>query len=144
MEKFGKSQSVKRTEDVRFLTGEGRYVDDVAPKEALHAFFFRSPIGHGVITELDVDDAREAEGVHAVYTIEDLEAAGVDISMSGTVVDNRDGTKGAAPLRPVLAKGRVRFVGEPVAVIVADTLAQARDAAELIMFDADDLPASVQ
>ncbi len=143
MEKFGKSQSVKRTEDVRFLTGEGRYVDDVAPKDALHAFFFRSPIGHGVITELDVDDARDADGVHAVYTIEDLEAAGVDIGMSGTVVKNRDGSKGAAPLRPVLAKGRVRFVGEPVAMIVADTLAQARDAAELIMFDADDLPAKV-
>ncbi len=143
MEKFGKSQSVKRTEDVRFLTGEGRYVDDVAPEGALHAFFFRSPVGHGVITELDVNDARDADGVHAVYTIADLEAAGVNIGMSGTVVDNRDGTKGAAPLRPVLAKDRVRFVGEPVAMIVADTLAQARDAAELIMFDADDLPAKM-
>ena len=75
MEKFGKSQPVKRVEDVRFLTGEGRYVDDIAPTDALHAYFFRSPVAHGVITTLDVTDAVEAEGVHAVLTIEDLEAA---------------------------------------------------------------------
>ena len=72
MEKFGKSQPVKRVEDVRFLTGEGRYVDDIAPTDALHAYFFRSPVAHGVITTLGVTDAAEAEGVHAVLTIEDL------------------------------------------------------------------------
>tara|TARA_R110002049_G_scaffold160202_2_gene325266 strand:+ start:48170 stop:50467 length:2298 start_codon:yes stop_codon:yes gene_type:complete len=143
MEKFGKSQSVKRVEDVRFLTGAGRYVDDIAPANALHGFFFRSPIAHGSITELDVSDARQAEGVHLVLTCEDLEAAGMDVAMPGTVVKNRDGTSGAAPLRPMLAKGRVRYVGEPVAMIVAETMQQARDAAELIMFDADDLPAKV-
>jgi len=140
MEKFGKSQPVKRVEDVRFLTGEGRYVDDIAPTDALHAYFFRSPVAHGVITTLDVTDAAEAEGVHAVLTIEDLEASGMDISMAATVLQNRDGTEGAKPLRPVLAKGRVRFVGEPVAVVIAETLNQARDAAELIAFDVDDLP----
>ena len=122
MEKFGKSQPVKRVEDVRFLTGEGRYVDDIAPTDALHAYFFRSPVAHGVITTLDVTDAAEAEGVHAVLTIEDLEAAGMDISMAATVLQNRDGTEGAKPLRPMLAKGRVRFVGEPVAVVIAETL----------------------
>ncbi|SFE42471.1 carbon-monoxide dehydrogenase large subunit [Sulfitobacter brevis] len=143
MEKFGKSQSVKRTEDVRFLTGEGRYVDDIAPRDALHGFFFRAPAAHGVITELDVSDAAEAEGVHLVLTCADLEAAGVNISMAGAVLENRDGTRAAKPLRPMLAKGKVRYVGEPVALIVAETLDQARDAAELIMFEADDLPAKV-
>jgi carbon-monoxide dehydrogenase large subunit len=143
MEKFGKSQSVKRTEDVRFLIGEGRYVDDIAPAGALHGYFFRSPVAHGVITELDVSDAAEAEGVHLVLTVADLEAAGIDIAMAGAVVENRDGTKGAKPLRPMLAKGRVRYVGEPVAMIVAQTMAQAKDAAELITFDVDDLPAKV-
>lgn len=143
MDKFGKSQSVKRTEDVRFLIGEGRYVDDVTPDGALHAFFFRSSVSHGVITELDVSDAAQADGVHAVLTCADLEAAGMNISLPGSLIENRDGTKGAGPLRPMLAKGRVRYVGEPVAMIVADTLAQARDAAELIMFDADDLPAKM-
>ncbi|WP_420013476.1 xanthine dehydrogenase family protein molybdopterin-binding subunit [Tateyamaria sp.] len=143
MEKFGKSQPVKRTEDVRFLTGEGRYVDDIAPANALQTFVFRSPVAHAVITALDVSDARDANGVHAVYTVADLEAAGLKIGMRGATVPNRDGTDGAAPMRPVLAKDRLRFVGEPVAVVVADTLAHARDAAEMIMLDYDDLPAKM-
>ena len=143
MEKFGKSQPVIRTEDVRFLTGEGRYVDDIAPEGALHAFFFRSPVAHGVISELDVSDAAESDGVHLVLTCADLEAAGINIAMAGSVVKNQDGTDGAKPVRPMLAKERVRYVGEPVAMVVADTLAQARDAAELIMFDVDELPAKV-
>ncbi|WP_299282824.1 xanthine dehydrogenase family protein molybdopterin-binding subunit [uncultured Tateyamaria sp.] len=143
MEKFGKSQSVTRREDVRFLTGEGRYVDDIAPANALQSFVFRSPVAHAVITELDVADARTAEGVHAVYVLADLEAAGMKVGMRGATMPNRDGTQGAAPERPILARDRMRFVGEPVAMIVADTLAQARDAAELIMLDYDDLPAKM-
>ncbi|MEX0371805.1 MAG: xanthine dehydrogenase family protein molybdopterin-binding subunit, partial [Tateyamaria sp.] len=143
MDKFGKSQPVKRREDVRFLTGEGRYVDDIAPANALQAFVFRSPVAHGVITDLDVNDAREAEGVRAVYTLADLEAAGMMVGMPAALVKNRDGTDGANPERPILARERLRFVGEPVAVVVADTLANARDAAELIMLDYDDLPAKM-
>ncbi len=143
MDKFGKSQSVKRVEDVRFLTGEGRYVDDIAPDGSLRAFFFRSPVAHATITELDVTDAREADGVHAVYTSAELEAAGMKLGMNGALVDNRDGTKGAAPLRPILAKGKLNYVGEPVAMVVADTMEQARDAAELIVLDYDDLPAKM-
>ena len=143
MEKFGKSQPVKRVEDTRFLTGAGRYVDDIAPADALHAVFLRSSVGHGEITELDVSDAREAEGVHAVLTIADMEEAGMDISMPGLPIGNLDGSKGATPLRPMLAKGRVRYVGEPVAAIIADTAEQARDAAEMIMLDIDDLPAKM-
>lgn len=143
MEKFGKSQPVKRREDVRFLTGEGRYVDDIAPANALQSFVYRSPVAHGVITELDVSDAREAAGVHAIYTLADLEAVGLNVAMQGVTVKNRDGSDGAAPERPILARNRLRFVGEPVAVIVAETLAQARDAAEMIMLDYDDLPAKM-
>jgi len=143
MDKFGKSQSVIRTEDVRFLTGAGRYVDDIAPKGALHAYFFRSPVAHGVISELDISDAAEAEGVHLVLTCADLEAAGMNIAMAGAQIVNRDGSKGAGPLRPMLAKERVRYVGEPVALIVAESIAQARDAAELILFDVDDLLAKI-
>ncbi|MDU8911312.1 xanthine dehydrogenase family protein molybdopterin-binding subunit [Aestuariicoccus sp. MJ-SS9] len=144
MEKFGKSQSVKRVEDVRFLTGQGRYVDDVAPDGALRAYVFRSPVAHAAITTLDVSDAREAEGVHLVLTADDLLAADVNVAMAGTLVTNRDGTKGAAPERPLLARGRVRFVGEPVAMVVAETLQQARDAAELIEFDYDELPVHME
>ena len=68
MDKFGKSQPVKRVEDVRFLTGAGRYIDDIAPQGALHAVLFRSPVAHAVITALDLDEARAAPGVHAVLT----------------------------------------------------------------------------
>ncbi|PSL21009.1 xanthine dehydrogenase family protein molybdopterin-binding subunit [Shimia abyssi] len=141
MEKFGKSQSVKRTEDTRFLTGEGRYVDDIAPDGALSAFFLRSPVAHAEIAELDITDASELEGVVCILTQADLEAAGLDATLTGTQVKNRNGTKGAGPKRPLLAQGRVRYVGEPIAVIVAETIDQARDAAEMIVFDFDDLPA---
>lgn len=140
MEKFGRSQPVKRVEDSRFLTGKGRYVDDIAPVAALHAYVLRSPVAHARIVSIDVSDAREAEGVAAVFTIEDLEKAGISIAMPGTVVENRDGTEGAKPLRPMLAKGKVRYVGEPMAVVFAETLTQARDASEMIEYDLDDLP----
>ena len=143
MEKFGKSQSVVRTEDVRFLTGGGRYVDDITPSGALRGFVFRSPVAHAVITHLDVSDAKSVPGVHAVLTVDDLEAAGMNVNMRGAIVKNRDGTDGAAPKRPMLAKGRVRYVGEPVAFVVSETLDQARDAAELIDFEYDDLPAKI-
>ena len=143
MDKFGKSQPVRRVEDIRFLTGEGRYVDDISPEGALHGYILRSDQAHAEIVTLDVDEARAAPGVHMVLTADDLDAAGVAPGIDGAVVDNLDGTKGAAPLRPLLARGRVRFVGEPVAFIVADTMEQARDAAELIWLDANDLPVKV-
>ncbi|MGZ2258519.1 xanthine dehydrogenase family protein molybdopterin-binding subunit [Roseobacter sp. A03A-229] len=143
MEKFGRSQSVKRVEDVRFLTGHGQYVDDVAPADALRAFVFRAPVAHATLTGLDVSDAREAEGVQAVLTVADLEAAGLQINMFAATIKNRDGSPGAAPKRPLLAKDKLRFVGEPVAFIVAETLDQARDAAELIMLEYEDLPAKM-
>ena len=139
MEKFGRSQPARRTEDVRFLTGAGRYIDDIAPADALHAVFFRSPVAHAEIASLDIKAAREAPGVRLVLSVEELEAMGIQIGMSAITVKNRDGSPGATPLRPVLAKGRVRHVGEAVAVIVADTAALARDAADLIVFDYEDL-----
>ncbi len=140
MEKFGKSQPVKRVEDVRFLTGHGRYIEDCAPAGALRAWVLRSPIAHGVISTLDLEEARAAEGVHMVLTLADLQAAGLSTTMDATVVKNRDDSDGAAPERHMLADGRVRFVGEPIAVVIADTLDQARDAGELIELDIDDLP----
>ena len=139
MKKFGKSQPVKRLEDARFTTGLGRYVDDIAPEQSLFAYVFRSPVAHAEIVGLDVSVAAEAEGVRLVLTVADFETAGIDISMAASLVKNRNGSTGAAPLRSVLAKSRVRFVGEPVAVVVADTLAQAKLASELILFDYEDL-----
>lgn len=139
MDKFGKAQPVKRVEDVRFLTGAGRYVDDIVPEGALFAYFLRSPTAHAEITTLDVSEARAADGVHAVLTYDDLIAAGMRPIIEYELMDNLDGSTPAEPDRPVLANGTVRFVGEPVACVVAETLAQAKDAAELIDFDFDDL-----
>ncbi len=143
MEKFGKSQPVKRVEDVRLLTGHGRYVDDIAPTNALHAVFFRSSVAHATINSVDTADAKAAPGVHAVITAADFDAHGIKLDLDGATAPNRDGTKGAAPRRPALAVGRVRHVGEPIACIVAETVAQAKDAAELIDFDYDELPAKI-
>lgn len=137
--KFGTSQSVKRREDTRFLTGHGQYLDDAAPKDALYGFVFRSSVAHAEITALDVSDAADAPGVHMVITADSFEAAGCKNAMNASIITNRDGSEGAAPRRPILATGRVRFVGEPIAFIVADTLEHAKDAAELIEFDYDDL-----
>ncbi|WP_420568236.1 xanthine dehydrogenase family protein molybdopterin-binding subunit [Thalassovita sp.] len=143
MEKFGKSQPITRVEDVRFLTGHGRYVDDVTPEGALRCFVLRSPVAHARITTLDVQDAREADGVHLILTGADLVAAGITQSVWGITVKNRDGSDAASPARPILALDRLRFVGEPIAMIFADTLDQARDASELIELDFDELPAKM-
>ena len=144
MRPFGKSQPVTRVEDRRFLTGAGRYVDDIAPESALHAHVFRSPVAHAEIARLDVSAAREAPGVALVLTAEDLASAGLDDTMAYSVVKNRDGTDGAAPVRPLLARGRVRFTGEPVAMVVAETRQEALDAAELIELEYEELPAIVE
>lgn len=143
IEKFGASQTAKRSEDMRLLTGNGQYIDDIAPDGALFGYAVRSSVAHGTITELDVSDARNAPGVHAVITAADLAEAGVKNSISASVVTNRDGSRGARPVRPILADSRVRFVGDAVAFIIAETLDQARDAAELIMLDIDDLPVAM-
>ena len=140
MEKFGKSQPVKRVEDIRFLKGEGRYIDDIADENALHCVFFRSSVAHGDITSLDVSEARAADGVHLVLTADDLVEAGVTKGLVTAMVPNHDGTTGPTPRRPVLAEGRVRFVGEPIALVVADSINAAKDAIELIECDIQDRP----
>ena len=143
MEKFGKSQSVLRTEDNRFLTGTGTYIDDSTPPASLFAYFFRSQVAHAKIANLNVDDAKKAAGVYGVFTAEDLEKNGVKNDLVGVTVKNRDGTDGACPKRPLLAEKRVRFVGEPIVLVVADSIPNAKDAAELIEIDYDDLPVSI-
>ena len=141
---FGKSQTLSRLEDARFLTGKGRYVDDVAPAGALVAYFLRAPMAHARIAALEVAEARAAPGVAAVLTAADLEGAGVRLGMKTMPIRQPDGAPGATPERPALAKGKVRFVGEPIAVILAASLAEARDAAELVELELEELPAHLE
>ena len=138
MQSFGKSQAVRRTEDLRFLRGGGRYVDDIAPEGALHAVVVRSPVAHARLRGVDTAEAAAMEGVALVLTAADL--AGLDATVSFYVLDNADGSKAAAPARPLLATDRVRFVGEPVALVVAETAGAARDAAEAVALDTEELP----
>ena len=143
MTKFGAGQGNGRLEDARFLKGAGCYVSDIAPKTALVAYFLRATVTHGRITSLDLSAAREFPGVHLVLDAGNLLAMGVILGMQGEQIATRGGGLGAGPERPVLATGAVRFVGEAVALIVADTLAQARDAAEAIDLQIDDLPVAL-
>ncbi len=144
MEKFGKSQSVERREDDRFLTGLGQYVDDTTPEGALRGYVFRSPYAHGVITSLDVEAAQEAEGVHLVLTADVLDQAGVAGKMEASLLENKDGKTAPNTDRFLLAKDKVRFVGEPVAMVFAESLAQARAAVEMIWLEIDDLPVHME
>jgi carbon-monoxide dehydrogenase large subunit len=133
MEKFGKSQSVERREDDRFITGLGKYVDDTAPEDALHSYVFRSVYPHGKIKTLNIEVAQTALGVRLVLTAKALEEGGVSSKMEASLLKNQDGSLAPNTDRFLLAKEKVRFVGEPVAMVFAETFAQARAAAELIV-----------
>ncbi len=143
MVKFGTAQGTGRLEDVRFLKGAAGYVSDIAPKDALIACFLRASVAHGTIVSLDLGAARHMPGVHLVLDAPGLQALGVILTMQGEQIVTRDGGRGAGPDRPVLAQGVVRYVGEAVAMIVADTLTQARDAAEAIGLEIDELPVAL-
>ncbi len=140
MSKFGVSQGVKRREDSRFLKGEGKYVDDLRPEGSLYAHFFLSPVAHAKILSIDVEEAKDSPGVKAVYTAQDLVAGGMKNRMIAELLPIK-GVKVPDPARTILAEGKVRFAGEPVAIIIAETINQAKDAAELIEFDFDELDA---
>jgi len=134
-------QSVKRKEDARFLTGAGQYTDDVALPHQTYGYFLRSPHAHAKIRSIDTSKAKGAPGVIAVYTSADLE--GVNGLPCGWLITSTDGTPMKEPPHPVLAKGKVRYVGDQVALVVAETQNQAKDAAELIDVDYEILPAVV-
>ena len=135
MAKFGVGQPVRRVEDRRFITGTGRYTDDIDLEGQVHGCVVRSPEAHARIKRLDIDAARSAEGVLAVITGADIEATGGNFLPCGIPMENRDGSKGKNKLRPVLCTERVRHVGDNVAFVVAETLSQAKDAAELVAVD---------
>ena len=138
--KFGVGQPVPRLEDPRLITGAGAFTDDVNLPGQLYLAMARSPYAHGQLGAVDCSEARAAEGVRAVYTAADIEALGG--MPCRAVLSDRQGNPCFIPKRPLLAEGRVRFAGEPVAAVIAETPQQARDAAELIFIDVDDLPSA--
>jgi carbon-monoxide dehydrogenase large subunit len=139
-EKFAIGQPVSRKEDPVLLRGEGRYTDDLNRPNQLYAVMVRSRVAHGTLRAIDTDMARAMQGVHAVITAAELDAAGIG-NMPAGAGKNRDGTPTPRPVQRPLATGHVRYVGEPIVMVVADTVKLAKDAAEAIFVDIDQLPA---
>jgi carbon-monoxide dehydrogenase large subunit len=141
--KFAVGQPVKRFEDLRLITGQGRYTDDICLPGMVHACIVRSTVSHATLSRVDVSAARKMGGVLLVLTGDDVVAEKLGNIPCVAPLTNRDGTPRGNTPRPLLAYGKVRHVGEPVALVVAETLNQARDAAEAVTVEYDGLPAVV-
>ncbi|MCA0320367.1 MAG: xanthine dehydrogenase family protein molybdopterin-binding subunit [Proteobacteria bacterium] len=135
--------AVRRKEDHRFITGKGQYTDDINRPGQTHAYFLRSPHAHATLKKVDIARAKTMPGVVAIYTGDDVAADKVGGLICGWMIHSKDGTPMRAGPHPILAQGKVRYVGDHVAVVVAETLAQAKDAAEAIDVDYGVLPANV-
>ncbi|KFC75894.1 putative carbon-monoxide dehydrogenase large subunit [Bosea sp. LC85] len=138
---FEVGQPVPRNEDPVLVRGEGRYTDDVSLEGQLYAAFVRSPHAHGVLRGIDVSHAEAMKGVVAIYRGDDLAGQGYGLLKCVVEMPNRDGSPIRKPARTALASDKVRFVGDPVAMVVARTAVQARDAAEAVLLDIEILPA---
>ncbi|MEM7198049.1 MAG: xanthine dehydrogenase family protein molybdopterin-binding subunit, partial [Pseudomonadota bacterium] len=143
MVKFGIGQSVTRKEDDRLIQGKGCYTDDIQLPDMTHAVFLRSPYAHAKITQIDCEDAKSMPGVLLILQYSDLAALDIGHIPCFITIDNVDGSDHYKPPRPLLADGVVRHVGDPVAMIVAETAAQAIDAMEAIQVEYEELPASI-
>ncbi|MEQ6247792.1 xanthine dehydrogenase family protein molybdopterin-binding subunit [Sulfitobacter sp. HNIBRBA3233] len=137
----GIGASTKRREDIRFLTGDGNYTDDINLRGQAHVVFLRSDVAHGRINNIGTEAAAAMPGVLKIFTAADFEAAGG--IPCGWQVTDRHGEPMQEPKHPILAEGKVRHVGDPIAAVVAETADQARDAAEAIELDIEELPAVI-
>jgi carbon-monoxide dehydrogenase large subunit len=144
MAKFGIGQAVRRVEDQRFLLGQGRYVDDISLPGQCHGVTVLSPHAHARITRIDVSKAKAAPGVLCVLTGADAAADKLGSFTAHLMPEDFGAPKGHRTFQPVLVADKVRFVGDRVAFVVAETLTQARDAAELVEVDYEALPAVVE
>ncbi len=142
MSATGIGASVKRKEDFRYITGKGNYTDDVNRHGQAHAYFLRSPHAHANLKGIDFKAALAMPGVCGIFTGDDLAADKIGGLICGWGITSKDGTPMKAGPHPALAQGKVRYVGDHVAVIIADTYAQARDASEKINVQYEVLPAN--
>jgi carbon-monoxide dehydrogenase large subunit len=140
IQRFGSGREVKRIEDAGLLAGAGRFTDDVSLPAQVHLSFLRSTYAHARIVSIDMAGALAMPGVVAVLTGADLVADGVKPLPVAPIFKRPDGSPGATPLRPALAHEFVRFVGEAVVALFAETLDQAKDALEMVVVEYDELP----
>src|SRR6516164_8117893 len=141
MSAAGIGASVRRKEDFRFVTGKGQYTDDINRPGQAHIHFVRSPYAHARIKAIDAKAAAGLPGVLAVLTGADLAADKIGNLICGWMIHSKDGSPMKMAPHPALANGKVCYVGDPVAVVIAETLAQARDAGEKIAVEYAVLPA---
>jgi len=136
-------ESLRRKEDYRFLTGAGQYTDDVQMANMTHAYFVRSPHAHAHIKSIDIKAALAAPGVIGIFDGKDVAGDSINGLPCGWLITDTSGQPMKEPAHPILAQGKVRYVGDHVAMVVAETLEQARNAAELVHVNYDVLPAVV-
>ena len=145
MSRFGVSQPVRRVEDARLVTGSGRYMDDLNLTNQAYGYVLRSQTAHAGIRSIDASAAKSAPGVLAVYTHQELTEANANIPLPcGIPLENRDGSERAEPQRLLLTNDKVRHVGDNLAFIVAESLSAAKDAAELIKLDLEELDTATE
>jgi carbon-monoxide dehydrogenase large subunit len=140
----GIGASVRRVEDHRFITGKGQYVDDINRAGQAYAVFVRSVHAHATIKKIDTSAAINAPGVLGIFTGADLAADKIGNLICGWMIHSKDGSPMKAGAHPALAQGNVRYVGDHVAVVIAETLAEAKDAAELVSVDYQVLPPCIE
>jgi carbon-monoxide dehydrogenase large subunit len=140
-DRFAVGQPVSRTEDPVLLRGEGRYTDDLNLPGQAHAVMVRSRVAHGLLRGVATEAARAMPGVLAILTAKDLIASGMRPMPANVFGQNRDGSAPVRPAQMALAHGKVRYVGDPIAFVVAETRAEAKDAAEAVVAEIDPLPA---
>jgi carbon-monoxide dehydrogenase large subunit len=143
MSATGIGASVKRKEDIRFITGKGHYVDDINRPGQAYAYFLRSPHAHATIDRIDASAALKAPGVVSVLTGADAVADKIGAHVCGWTIHSKDGSPMKVGAYPALAHGKALYVGDPVAVVIADSYVQAKDAAEKVVVDYGVLPAVV-
>ncbi len=143
MSATGIGASVKRKEDIRFITGKGHYVDDINRPGQAYAYFLRSPHAHATIDRIDASAALKAPGVVSVLTGADAVADKIGAHVCGWTIHSKDGSPMKVGAYPALAHGKALYVGDPVAVVIADSYVQAKDAAEKVVVDYGVLPAVI-
>ena len=142
MKKFGIGQPILRKEDIRFITGKGLYTGDITFENQSYMYVLRSNVAHGRIINIDVEKAKKEEGVINIFLAQDLEKAGIDALGTNFKTKNKDGSEMITPKRIAIAKDKVRHVGDPVAVVIAESVELAKNASEMIVVDIEELPSN--
>ena len=139
MNKFGIGQPVLRDEDVRFISGKGLYTADISLENQTYMYVLRSNISNGIIKNIDIEDALNASGVINIFLGKDLRESGIKDMPTNFMAKNKDDTEMVTPERSAIAIDKVRHVGDPIAIIIAESIEQAKNASELIFADIEEI-----